>query len=118
MTYDPDIVIGTETWLNPDIKDSEVFPTDSPYSMTLHRKDRVDGTHGGVLIATKPGLVVTPANELNADAEILWIKTQIQGCRTLYIGSFYRPQNSNVEYLQSLDESLAKIDPFKNIWLA
>ena len=117
-TYDPDIVIGTETWLTPDIHDSEVFPTDSPYNMTLHRKDRQDGNHGGVLIATKPGLVATPANELNVNSEIIWIKLQIQGCRSLFVGSFYRPPNSNVEYLQTLDESLSKIDPSKNIWLA
>ena len=118
MTYDPDIIIGTETWLKPDIQDSEVFPADSSYKMTMYRKDRQDGDHGGVLIATKPGLVVTPADELSADAEIIWIKAQIQGCRTLYIGSFYRPPNSNIDYLQSLDESLSKIDPSKNIWLA
>ena len=59
--------------------------------MTLHRKDRVDGNHGGVMIATKPGLVATPANELDADSEILWTKIQTQGCRTLFVGAFYRP---------------------------
>ena len=56
--------------------------------MTLYRKDRTTDNHGGVMIATKPGLVVTPANELNADCEIVWIKKEIQGCRKLYIGSF------------------------------
>ncbi|KAK3870887.1 hypothetical protein Pcinc_023913 [Petrolisthes cinctipes] len=86
--------------------------------MTLHRKDRIDDKHGGVLIATKPGLVATPATELNADSEIIWTKIQIQGCRTLIIGSFYRPPNSNLEYLQTLDDCLSKIDPSKNIWLA
>ncbi len=86
--------------------------------MTIHRKDRKDGNHGGVLIATKPGLVATPAFDIDVDAEILWIKLQIQGCRTLFIGSFYRPPISNLEYLQSLDDSLSKINPSKNIWLA
>ncbi len=63
------------------------------------------------------GLVATPVSD-TADCEILWINLQITGCRSLYIGSFYRPPNSNVEYLQSLDESLSRIDPSKNIWLA
>lgn len=118
QTYDPDIVIGTETWLTPDIHDSEIFPADSSFNMTIHRKDREDGNHGGVLIATKPGLVATPASELDANSELIWTKIQIQGCRSLFVGAFYRPPSSNVEYLQTLDESLSKIDPSKNIWLA
>ena len=41
-----DIVIGTESWLNPSIKSQEVFPSD----FNCYRKDRSTGEGGGVFI--------------------------------------------------------------------
>ena len=38
----PDIILGNESWLNPDIANSEIFPED----YDAIRKDREDG-HGG-----------------------------------------------------------------------
>ena len=40
----PDIILGNESWLNPDIANSEIFPED----YDAIRKDREDG-HGGGL---------------------------------------------------------------------
>ena len=40
----PDIIIGTETWLKPEIYDSEVIPP----SYTLYRNDRADGYGGSI----------------------------------------------------------------------
>ena len=47
----PDVIIGSETWLKPDISDSEIFPP----GYHVYRKDRADG-YGGVLlgISTSP----------------------------------------------------------------
>jgi hypothetical protein len=45
----PDIIIGTETWLDKDIRDSEICPR----GYILHRKDRTNKTDGGVLLAIK-----------------------------------------------------------------
>jgi hypothetical protein len=39
-----DIVIGTESWLNPTIRDAEVFPE----GFKAYRRDRTDGKGGGV----------------------------------------------------------------------
>ena len=51
-TTKPDIIIGTETWLDPSISFSEYFPA-SRY--TVYRRDRPPNSkgqsHGGVLIA-------------------------------------------------------------------
>ena len=51
-TTKPDIIIGTETWLDPSITSSEYFPA-SRY--TVYRRDRPPNSkgqsHGGVLIA-------------------------------------------------------------------
>ena len=49
---DPDIISGSETWLNPNIYNSEIF--NSNYE--IFRKDRSD-KHGGVLLAIKSSLI-------------------------------------------------------------
>ena len=41
----PDIILGNESWLTPDIKNSEIFPD----SFDAIRKDRVGNAHGGSL---------------------------------------------------------------------
>ena len=47
----PDFIIGSETWLKPDISDSEIFPPD----YHVYRKDRADG-YGGVLLGISTSL--------------------------------------------------------------
>ena len=42
----------TETWLYPEIEDSEVCPIKCNYSI-IARQDRSGGEHGGVLVAAK-----------------------------------------------------------------
>ena len=42
----PDIIVGTESWLRPDIMNSEIFPS----NYTVYRRDR-DTSGGGVFIA-------------------------------------------------------------------
>ena len=83
----PDIILGNESWLNPDIKNSENFPE----SFDAVRKDRASDAHGGVIIAFKRDLLCTETPELDTNCEIVWCKMNIIGCRTLYLGSFYRP---------------------------
>ena len=41
-----DIVIGTESWLNPTIRDAEVFPE----RFKAYHRDRTDGKGGGVFL--------------------------------------------------------------------
>ena len=48
FTYKPHIIVGTETWLSPDISNNEVIPAEWNYN--IYRKDRPDG-YGGVMIA-------------------------------------------------------------------
>ena len=58
--------------------------------------------HGGVFIAFKCDLLCTETPELDTECEVC--KPNIIGCRTLYLGSFYRPPNRNEkEYLEVLD---------------
>ena len=64
-TRKPEIVVGSETWLNNSIHNSEVLPT----NYEVYRKDRKDG-YGGVLIAVKNTLISQDL-EIKSDCEIV-----------------------------------------------
>jgi hypothetical protein len=49
---DPDIILGTETWLNGNISSAEVLPT----NFQVFRNDRSD-SYGGVLFAVREDLI-------------------------------------------------------------
>ena len=83
----PDIILGIESWLTPEIKNSEIFPD----SFDAVRKDRASDANGGVFIAFKRDLLCTETPELDTNCEIVWCKLNIIVCRTLNLGSFYRP---------------------------
>ena len=111
----PDIILGNESWLTPDIKNSEIFPD----SFDAIRKDRASDAHGGVFIAFRRDLLCTEAPELDTKCEIIWCKLNIIGCRTLYLGSFYRPprfptQELELKYLEDFNTSLSRIMSNKN----
>ena len=65
----PDIILGNESWLTPEIKNSEIFPD----SFDAVRKDRASDAHGGVFIAFKRDLLCT---------ERLSVKALAGPCRT------------------------------------
>ena len=104
--------MGNESWLTPDIKNSEIFPD----SFDAIRKDRVGDAHVGVFIAFRRDLLCTETPELDTKCEIIWCKLNIIGCRTLYLGSFYRPPNrTEKEYLEAFNISLTRIMSNKNV---
>ena len=49
----PDIILGNESWLTREIKNSEIFPD----SFDAIRKDRVGDAHGVVFIAFRRDLL-------------------------------------------------------------
>ena len=103
--------MGNESWLTPDIKNSEIFPE----SFDAVRKDRASDAHGGVFIAFKRDLLCTETPELDTNCEIVWCKMNIIGCRTLYLGSFYRPPDKiDNDYLEEFNSSLSRIMSSKN----
>ena len=88
---DPDIIVGTETWLSNDILSSEVLPT----NYNVFRRDRND-SHGGVLLAVKNDLVCTPIYT-SKNSELLAIKLQVSKSRSIIITAVYRPPNCTSE---------------------
>ena len=84
----PDIIIGTESCVNPDIKDNEYFPD----TYSVHRNDRPVGqTGGGVFVAVRRDYISSSVPDLDTDCEIKWVKIEIVGCKTLHICSYYSP---------------------------
>ena len=108
-------MIACETWLKPDVHDSEVIPTDLEYD--IFRKDRVDG-YGGVLIAVKRPLVFeqVPTSD---NCEFVAVKITCKN-NSVIVASLYRPTKNDCEYsvhLASAVENLAKDHPKDVIWI-
>ena len=55
----PDIVVGTDTWLKPNIHTNEVFPE----KYNVYRKDRIDQEEGGFLLAIKKEFISDEVND-------------------------------------------------------
>ena len=115
----PDVVIGTESWLHKDIYSSEIFPD----NYEVFRNDR-QGKHGhqqggGVFILVlREYLAREVPNSRQEDCELIWVEIQAKGSKNIIIGSFYRPQHTDTSYLNKLHTSLLQISQ-KNahVWL-
>ena len=60
----------------------------------MYRKDRADG-YDGVLVAIAKDLISARVDELETDAEMVWVKISIVGAKTLYVAAYYRPQEND-----------------------
>ena len=106
--HKPDIILGNESWLTPDIGNNEIFPID----YNVFRKDRITNTHGGgVFQAVRKDIIITERADLNTDCEIIWTQCQLAGrkSRCVLFGSYYRPNASDTKSLEQLEVSLLKI---------
>lgn len=98
-----DIIFGTESWLNPSISDSEVFPE----KFIAYRKDR-QSLGGGVFVLVRSDLS-TSALDINHDAvEAVWCKVTLPDNLSFTVGAVYRPPNSDIATLQALSEVIAE----------
>ena len=106
----PDIVCGTETWLDNTIASSEIFP----HNYKVYRKDR-NREGGGVCIAVADYLSSTEEPTLNVEStEIIWVKIKIK-CKTdLLISSFYRPHVTDTASIDGLLESTRLASQFRS----
>ena len=63
-TEKPDVVVGTESWLSPEISNSEIFPP----GYTPYRADRQSTTHGGgVFILARNDIVSSEQPQFRTD---------------------------------------------------
>ena len=97
-----DVIIGSESWLNPTIKCSKIFPD----SFSCYRRDRPGGVGGGVFLLVSKPFDSSEPEELkvddNTDCKLVWAKIKIKGSTDLYIGSLYRPPDKMTQITCSI----------------
>jgi len=101
-SFNPDIVIETETWLSSSIFSSKLLPS----NYTVYWKDKNNHSEG-VLIADKISL---SCHQIIIDNPCEIVACKIKLCTTpLIICAAYRPPNTDIDYLNSLYTALELI---------
>jgi hypothetical protein len=113
---DPDIIIASETWLKPEIKEWSTawqFPL-------LARKDWPGSAHGGTAIIARSNIDAVDV-DINTTTEFEAAAFSCKNLKkTLTIGSLYRPTNNNFEYTDDLCKAISNLySSFKDhiIWI-
>ncbi|XP_052224149.1 uncharacterized protein LOC127839803 [Dreissena polymorpha] len=114
---DPDIIIGSETWLYPAVYEREILP--AGYHV-ISRRDLTQDRHGGVIIASKETMIGTDLN-VSTSAEFTAASFICRGKDPLIIASMYRPPNSDLSYTEEACTHFRQLHlsyPNSTIWLA
>jgi hypothetical protein len=114
---DPDIVLGTESWLKPEISNSEVFPPE--YS--VFRKDRetdAKKTGGGVFILARREFICVDI-PITTKCELQAVELKLHDQQNVKICNFYRPPWSDDEYVEDFAQAIQQVDKkgHGNIWI-
>ena len=115
QTQSPHFIASTESWLNPTINSSEIFPP----NYQIFRKDRSDG-YGGVFFACHNTLNCSQVT-ITQDCEVVVCKIDLTDGGVLVVVTIYRPPNRDIVYMENLCQLLQEIyTKFKNsvIWIA
>jgi hypothetical protein len=77
----PEIIIGTETHLDPTYNNAKILPYDiaSSYQYKIYRKELIDKNDGGVLIMVRPDIKSDECPDLDTECEIC------SSCRPVYV---------------------------------
>ena len=101
-TTQPDIILGTETWLSDDIPSSYFF--NQSLGFTVHRNDRESDPLGAVLIAVKNDLKLLNV-EKSKELEMISGALKVTKTKKILLCSYFRPPNKTcVEYLARVKE--------------
>lgn len=101
----PLVVLGSESWLDDSICDSEVFPAE----YVCYRKDR-DRHGGGVFLLVHHNVSSRLIDIQTGTCEAVWVQLKLKNGKVLAVGSFYRPPGSQVKVLSELCEQLIAIN--------
>lgn len=103
-----EVPVLTETWLHPEINDSELLPNSNAFN--IYRKDCTDRRGGGVLLGIKKTLSSYIIDTRSAH-EIIWVACKPSPNDIVLIGNCYRPPDANssfnVELRKSVDDAIS-----------
>ena len=54
----------------------------------------------------RDSFVATEQRELSTDCEIICVKLELEGCKALYIASYYRPHEDDLHSFEELKKSI------------
>lgn len=100
----PSVVLGSESWLNTDVMNSEIFPD----CYTCYRKDR-NSLGGGVFILVDSTISSCEVNVDVGTCEAVWCQLMLDNGKALSVCSFYRPPQSSAGVLSQLAQSAEMI---------
>ena len=87
--YNPDSIVGCESWLDSCIHNSEIFQQ----TYNVYRKDRnLEG--GGVFLTLKAEYISSSVNTEVDNCDVVWARVHLINEKPMYFGSFYRKPNS------------------------
>ena len=111
--FQPDCILGTESWLDKSVSSNEIFPP----GYQIFRRDRITSTQGGgVFIAIKQNYSASLLPDTETDCEILWTKVQFE--KSLILGAFYRPPGSKMKKMEEFNRSSStKFQSNRHTWL-
>jgi len=107
--------VGSESWLKPDILNSEIFPD----GYNVYRKDRFDG-YGGVFLACHQSLISCELDIPDNSSELCACQIDLPNNSKLIVCSVYRPPSSDIHYLNDLCkhlESIKQSHPNAVLWI-
>ena len=114
--YKPDILVGTETRLTPDMYDSEYFPPELGF--TVYRRDRTDQKGGGVIILVNSNFISEEKTEYKSACENLWVQLNLTGSNSVLIGAYYKPHKLDQLSSEELNKSLHLVNQTNStVWL-
>ena len=107
-----DVLCLSESWLNPNITDSEL----SIEGYKRFRKDRTLKKGGGILIYIKDSISYDPIETqvipTNENVESGWIQLNLKFTKPILLGTIYKPPQTPVgQTLKTLTDILSKIQP-------
>ena len=97
-----DVLVFSESWLNPDVPDESLH---IEHFSPPFRTDRTDRTGGGVIVYVRDTISSKRRSDLEIRGlEATWIEIQVRSKKVL-IGGFYRPPESPADYIDLISES-------------
>ena len=98
-----DVLVFSESWLKPDIKNDSVSLNNvhPPF-----RTDRPDRPGGDVVIYVRDSIYCKRRNDIEMQGlEAAWVEIRVKS-KTFLVNGFYRPSNSNAACFELISESI------------